>query len=412
MFRCARDAVGARRRPASWRRVDGLWTIRGPSREIRNLVDKPLPRPRIGGYSSSCSKGPQTESEGVGACIGTVDYGPAVPSGVFMSGATGGTSRDRAIPTSSPRPSAPRTGAIDPVFTDSPQYVHDGLSARLGVPVVVKVETVNPIRSFKGRGTWIAMHGLAGEGSDRPRAARRRGVGRQFRPGRRLRGSGAWRTGRRVLLDAREPRQDRADAGLGRDGHRVRRRLRRRPGASEAYATEHVAELLVDGDDVRISTGAATLALEVTDAVEAGRPAGARRRGRPGRQRRAHQRRRVVAAPCRARVPRWSVVQAEARRRHDPVVGGAGRPIDTDSAATYADGIASRVAIPSAVELMRGRVDDMQHGFGGRAAGRPGRADRRARDHRRGRRSRLVGRAAGGRAPGGPALVIVTGSNA
>ena len=37
----------------------------------------------------------------------------------------------------------------------------------------------------------------------------------------------------------------------------------------------------------------------------------------------------------------------------------AGRPIDTDSAATYADGIASRVAIPRAVELMTGRVDDM-----------------------------------------------------
>jgi threonine dehydratase len=37
----------------------------------------------------------------------------------------------------------------------------------------------------------------------------------------------------------------------------------------------------------------------------------------------------------------------------------AGRPIDTPTAATYADGIASRVAIPRAVELMPGRVDDM-----------------------------------------------------
>ena len=40
--------------------------------------------------------------------------------------------------------SAHRT--IHPAFTNSPQYVHDGLSARLGVPVIVKVETVNPIR--------------------------------------------------------------------------------------------------------------------------------------------------------------------------------------------------------------------------------------------------------------------------
>jgi threonine dehydratase len=60
---------------------------------------------------------------------------------------------------------------IDPVFTGSAQFVHDGLSERLGVPVVVKVETVNPIRSFKGRGTWVAVQGLAGEGRigpDRP----------------------------------------------------------------------------------------------------------------------------------------------------------------------------------------------------------------------------------------------------
>ena len=61
--------------------------------------------------------------------------------------------------------------AIHPAFTNSPQFVHDGLSARLGVPVIVKVETVNPIRSFKGRGTWVAVKALAGEGrigSERP----------------------------------------------------------------------------------------------------------------------------------------------------------------------------------------------------------------------------------------------------
>ena len=38
----------------------------------------------------------------------------------------------------------------------------------------------------------------------------------------------------------------------------------------------------------------------------------------------------------------------------------AGRPIDTGSAATYADGIATRVAIPQAVALMAGRVDEMR----------------------------------------------------
>src|SRR5262245_4220899 len=55
-------------------------------------------------------------------------------------------------------------GTIHPAFTNSPQYVHDGLSTRLGAPVIVKVETVNPIRSFKGRGTWVVVNALVAEG--------------------------------------------------------------------------------------------------------------------------------------------------------------------------------------------------------------------------------------------------------
>ena len=41
---------------------------------------------------------------------------------------------------------------IDPVFLNTPQYKADSLSRILGATVVVKVETANPIRSFKGRG--------------------------------------------------------------------------------------------------------------------------------------------------------------------------------------------------------------------------------------------------------------------
>lgn len=44
-------------------------------------------------------------------------------------------------------------GVIDPVFLNTPQYVDSQLSAALGRDVLVKVETANPIRSFKGRGT-------------------------------------------------------------------------------------------------------------------------------------------------------------------------------------------------------------------------------------------------------------------
>ncbi len=42
---------------------------------------------------------------------------------------------------------------IDPVFLHTPQYEDIALNAALGRRVLVKVETANPIRSFKGRGS-------------------------------------------------------------------------------------------------------------------------------------------------------------------------------------------------------------------------------------------------------------------
>jgi threonine dehydratase len=42
---------------------------------------------------------------------------------------------------------------IDPVFRNTPQYACEPLGAALGCSVLLKVETLNPVRSFKGRGT-------------------------------------------------------------------------------------------------------------------------------------------------------------------------------------------------------------------------------------------------------------------
>src|SRR5918995_7201988 len=41
---------------------------------------------------------------------------------------------------------------IDPAFRDTPQYVDPMLADALGREVVIKVETLNPLGSFKGRG--------------------------------------------------------------------------------------------------------------------------------------------------------------------------------------------------------------------------------------------------------------------
>ena len=247
--------------------------------------------------------------------------------------------------------------AIHPAFTGTPQFLHEGLSARLGLPVIVKVETVNPIRSFKGRGTWVAVHALAGEGS----------IG----PDRAVVCVSAGNFGQGVAFAARalgvpavvfcSTRANRAKIArmraLGAEVIEVGEDFDDARGASEAQAARVGATLLVDGEDPRISTGAATLALELTDAVAAGQlPAPA-----------------VVCVPVgngallngvgswlRDAAPACRIVGVQAELA-DAMTRSwrAGRPVDTKSATTYADGIASRVAIPRAVELMRGRVDEM-----------------------------------------------------
>lgn len=47
--------------------------------------------------------------------------------------------------------------AIDPVFLASPQYNCEPLSEILGVELILKIETSNPVRSFKGRGADLLV---------------------------------------------------------------------------------------------------------------------------------------------------------------------------------------------------------------------------------------------------------------
>ena len=57
---------------------------------------------------------------------------------------------------------------IDPVFRDSPQFECEPLNQLLGTSMLLKVETLNPLRSFKGRGADFFLHEnavpLAGRG--------------------------------------------------------------------------------------------------------------------------------------------------------------------------------------------------------------------------------------------------------
>ncbi len=301
-------------------------------------------------------------------------------------------------------------GRIDPVFTNSPQYVHEALSARLGVPVIVKVETVNPIRSFKGRGTWVAMVGLVGEGTVGPERAVVCVSAGNF-------GQGVAYAARAMGVPAVVFCSTSANRGkvarmraLGATVIEAGDDFDAARGTSEAYAAEHGAVLLVDGDDARISTGAATLALEVTDGVAAGflpMPTlaavpvgnGALING--------------VGSWLRHAAPGCRVVGIQAEAAPAMTLSWrADRPIDTDSAATYADGIASRVAIPSAVELMRGRVDDMITVSEEQLRAAQGELTEELGVTVEGAAAASWAGLLAGERPTGPALLIVTGSNA
>ena len=299
--------------------------------------------------------------------------------------------------------------SIHPAFTNSPQFVSGALSDRLGVPVIVKVETVNPIRSFKGRGTWVVIDALAAEGvigPDRPvvcASAGNFGQGVAFAAG---------PVGVRSFVFASQC----ANRGklarmraLGADVREVGEDFDAAVAAARTFAEESAALFLVDGEDARISTGAATMALELTDGVSAGAlpsPAvvsvpvgnGALING--------------IGAWMRHAAPECRVVGVQADGAPAMTLSWrAGRPIDTDEVTTYADGIAARVSIPFAVELMDGRVDDMvlvseaaMHEAQAELTGAIG--------------ITVEGAAAAswaallqGPRPDGPAVIIVTGSN-
>jgi threonine dehydratase len=46
---------------------------------------------------------------------------------------------------------------IDPVFLNSPQFLNEPLSDSLGCQLTLKIETLNPVRSFKGRGADLLV---------------------------------------------------------------------------------------------------------------------------------------------------------------------------------------------------------------------------------------------------------------
>jgi threonine dehydratase len=296
--------------------------------------------------------------------------------------------------------------AIDPVFLDTPQYIHEGLSERLGRPVVVKVETANPIRSFKGRGTSVIVRALAREervAPDRPIVCASAG---NF-------GQGIAYAARALGLPAVVFASRNANSGkvvrmraLGAEVVQVGEDFDAAVDAARAHVAAGGGHLVVDGDDPRIAAGAATMAVELTEAGGLPAPAivsvpvgnGAMING--------------VGSWLRAAAPDCRIVGVQAEGAAAMTLSWrAGRPIDTPTVATYADGIAARVAIPASVAAMAGRVDEMR--LVSDDAMRAAQAELTAElgiTVEGAAAASWAGLLAGPR-PDGPAVVIITGSN-
>jgi threonine dehydratase len=230
---------------------------------------------------------------------------------------------------------------VDPVFRDSPQFVSEQLCAALGRNVLVKIETANPLGSFKGRGASFLVRSLppgsavvcassGNFGVALAYAARARAmdVHVYVSPGAnpaklaRMRQLGA-----EVIVDDRDPAQ-----------------------AARAYAAAHAGCVLANNHPA-VAEGAGTIGVELLragrfDAVVFPVSDGTLITG-AGRWIKAHSPATRIIGVCPAAAP------AAARSWQ------AGRVVRVEPAATIADSLAIREPAPEAVRRMREVVDDM-----------------------------------------------------
>jgi len=230
-------------------------------------------------------------------------------------------------------------------FLHTPQYVDAALSAALGRETVLKIETLNPLRSFKGRGAEYFMRGL--DAGRHVVCASAGNFGQAIAYAACRRGIPSTVFSARTANPVKVARMRELGADVVLDGDDFDR--------AKARAVEHAAEqedrlFVEDGREPAISEGAGTIGVELaplgldTLLVPVGN--GALITG-IGTWLKAHSPGTRIVGVCAAGAP---AMERSWR---------AGRAIDGDAAATFADGIAVRVPVPAAVEWMRGTVDDM-----------------------------------------------------
>lgn len=241
--------------------------------------------------------------------------------------------------------------AIDPVFLNSPLIEQQTANTALGLRLFGKVETLNPIRSFKGRGTdWWMRNEPAGDQPVVSASAGNFGQGLAY--------AGRARGRKVVIFSATTANPGKVEA-MRRLGAEVRLEgadFDAAKAAARVYAEAHGCPFVEDGALRTIAEGAGTIALEITDRLDRDAISldailvplgnGALLTG--------------IGTWIRAKAPNCKVIGVVASNA--PAMKQSwetGRPISTETAITAADGIAVRECIPYALDCMKTTVDEV-----------------------------------------------------
>ncbi len=237
---------------------------------------------------------------------------------------------------------------IDPVFLNSPYFECEPLSAELGCRILLKVEVLNPIRSFKGRGAEAYMSSLTSAGETGPVVCASAG---NF-------GQAIAYAGRRrslpVVVYAAEnanPLKIERMRALGAEVRLEGADFDAAKDASRAFGEANGLRLAVDSLDVETAEGAGTMGLEMLEAGTAPDVAviplgnGAMING--------------IATAIRDGAPETRIIAVQAEQAPAMVESlKTGDIVTTETADTIADGIGVRVPVPEALSDMEGLIDD------------------------------------------------------
>jgi threonine dehydratase len=239
---------------------------------------------------------------------------------------------------------------IDPLFRDSPQFDCEALSQALGMPSLqLKLETANPLRSFKGRGADFFMHETATALAGRALVCATAGNWGQAM---------AWACrarGRPLVVysaTTASPLKVERMRAMGAEVRLFSDDFDAAKAEAKRFCADSGAVFVEDGQDAAISEGAGTIGVELLrrgasfDTLLLPLGNGALATG-IGRWVKAH-------APG-VRVVAVAAVGADAMAAswHE------GRVIERAAVRTIADGIAVRVPVPEAVADLRGTVDEV-----------------------------------------------------